>query len=99
MPVLKAIKKYWLTNTVCRNGARRSANAHANPIQYGASGVSSHSMMYCDAKGPTKPSRSAASLGAPLRAAPAMGADTDALLTEAGFTAAQIQFLRERAVI
>ena len=36
---------------------------------------------------------------APLRAAPAMGADTDALLTEAGFTAQQIQFLRERAVI
>ena len=36
---------------------------------------------------------------APLRAAPAMGADTDALLTEAGFTAEQIKFLRDHAVI
>ena len=36
---------------------------------------------------------------APLRAAPAMGADTDALLTQAGFSEKQIAFLREHAVI
>ncbi len=36
---------------------------------------------------------------APLRAAPAMGADTDALLTAAGFTADQIKFLRDHAVL
>ncbi len=36
---------------------------------------------------------------APLRAAPAMGADTDALLTQAGFSEQQIAFLREHAVI
>jgi crotonobetainyl-CoA:carnitine CoA-transferase CaiB-like acyl-CoA transferase len=36
---------------------------------------------------------------APLRAAPTMGADTDALLTSAGFTAEQIKFLREHAVL
>jgi crotonobetainyl-CoA:carnitine CoA-transferase CaiB-like acyl-CoA transferase len=36
---------------------------------------------------------------APLRAAPKMGADTDALLTQAGFSEQQIAFLREHAVI
>lgn len=36
---------------------------------------------------------------APLRAAPSMGADTDTLLTEAGFSAEQIKFLRDNAVI
>jgi crotonobetainyl-CoA:carnitine CoA-transferase CaiB-like acyl-CoA transferase len=36
---------------------------------------------------------------APLRAAPEMGADTDALLASAGFTAEQIKFLREHAVL
>jgi crotonobetainyl-CoA:carnitine CoA-transferase CaiB-like acyl-CoA transferase len=35
----------------------------------------------------------------PLRAAPSMGADTDTLLTEAGFSAEQIKFLRDNAVI
>jgi crotonobetainyl-CoA:carnitine CoA-transferase CaiB-like acyl-CoA transferase len=34
-----------------------------------------------------------------LRAAPEMGADTDALLASAGFTAEQIKFLREHAIL
>ena len=75
------------------------AQALDNPfVQARAGVVAAHTPEGKEVLGVAAPIRCSGAV-APLRAAPAMGADTDALLTEAGFTAQQIQFLRERAVI
>ena len=75
------------------------AQALDNPfVQARAGVVAAHTPEGKEVLGVAAPIRCSGA-AAPLRAAPAMGADTDALLTEAGFTADQIQFLRERAVI
>ena len=75
------------------------AQALDNPfVQARAGVVAAHTPEGKEVMGVAAPIRCSGAV-APLRAAPAMGADTDALLTEAGFTAQQIQFLREHAVI